>query len=670
MSSNRFLAMLVAIKDYPNIKPLRGPLNDVETMSNLLDELSLRFQRTLLLRTLVNEEAKRQSLITTFQGFFSQLKSGDTGIFYFCGHGSRMKAPPELEEDTPDGFMETLVCYDSRQGDNWDLIDKELGFLIWQMTHIKKCHFLVILDCCHSGSGTKQSDAMARRMADTPRIKPLKEFLGSPLAKMENGKAGFPIVQHLLIAACRKNEYAWERMLDGKFQGLLTYTLSKVLRNNRHLCTYPQLLDGLQSTIQNIVNDQHPQLEVVGKATTQVQIFTGLPSRDGLAFLLYFHDLKGWLLSAGAIHGLESGKDPIQVWLQPLDEKEIPRQEEDGHIHDLHLMSIHAKWSTVSPLTAKKLNRDQKYLVVFPSTHILSISLATTTYIDTFVRQWQAYLHKRKKYPWKVQLPMVQWMENTEETTYHLNISPNEYQLFDGQKNDLCYWREFQTAEQAFGFLFSDLEKIASWHRLLTLGKSTDPLDINGISISFHSHNLSVYASPLLDKPKAHAKFCDSPPALHYDKEGQRWISPAFSLSIEHKGISDKSLWVGMLHLGADFSIDQSLLPPTELKPKEMIHARHLAEDYPYESRLIPLNVPRQYIHKGIYRIKEHFKIFISEMEFDFTRLLQPGISIGELIKKSDGKAACIQLKEAKWKCVDFSIDVEVPQAALSNIIH
>ncbi len=113
-------------------------------------------------------------------------------LFYYSGHGSQESPPPEFWHIEPDHLDETLVCYDSRNDGNWDLADKELAVLIAEVA-ARSPHLLCVLDCCHSGSGTRASldEGLAIRRAPTDRRqRPLETFLdGSLSAKRDKDKA-------------------------------------------------------------------------------------------------------------------------------------------------------------------------------------------------------------------------------------------------------------------------------------------------------------------------------------------------------------------------------------------------------------------------------------------------------------------------------------------------
>ena len=63
--------------------------------------------------TLTDENATREAILSSFQNHLIEnplIEKGDPIIFFFAGHGSRVKAPEEWE--TSDGKIETICPYD------------------------------------------------------------------------------------------------------------------------------------------------------------------------------------------------------------------------------------------------------------------------------------------------------------------------------------------------------------------------------------------------------------------------------------------------------------------------------------------------------------------------------------------------------------------------------
>ena len=178
--SRTIYALLVGIDDYPApIPKLRGCVNDIEAFADYLRERVAGDKGIVLkLKMLKNAEATRQAAVDAFRGHLGQAKKGDIALFCYSGHGSQEQAPEEFWKIEPDHLDETLVCYDSRNAGSWDLADKEIAKLIGEVA-AQGPHFAVILDCCHSGSGTREIESVVRRAPTDLRRRPIESFFVS-----------------------------------------------------------------------------------------------------------------------------------------------------------------------------------------------------------------------------------------------------------------------------------------------------------------------------------------------------------------------------------------------------------------------------------------------------------------------------------------------------------
>ena len=105
--------------------------------------------RTSLLLT---ERAKARTVISAISRAARQLKSGDTLLVTYSGHGGQI--PDEFDEE-PDRLDETWVLFDR------ELIDDEL-YALWGQFQ-PGVRIIVFSDSCHSGSANARDDQTPRR---------------------------------------------------------------------------------------------------------------------------------------------------------------------------------------------------------------------------------------------------------------------------------------------------------------------------------------------------------------------------------------------------------------------------------------------------------------------------------------------------------------------------
>jgi hypothetical protein len=148
-------ALLVGANEYanPSIPRLSGCVPDVRAVEAFLrQQLGIPAGQ---IKLLTDAQATYQAVIDGFEGFLAAAPPGDQVLVYFSCHGSQAPAvDPSIE---PDGLDETLVLYDSRTPGVYDLLDKELGYLLSRVVQ-RGLNVSVFLDACHSGSGTREID--------------------------------------------------------------------------------------------------------------------------------------------------------------------------------------------------------------------------------------------------------------------------------------------------------------------------------------------------------------------------------------------------------------------------------------------------------------------------------------------------------------------------------
>ena len=123
-------ALLVGIDMYlsPSVSSLRGCVNDVKAAQQFFKEqLHLPDQQVLLL---TNEQATRNAILAAWRRHFAQAQSGDIVFVHFSAHGSQAVS---MDENNAVGLDNTLLTYDSRTPNVYDIRDRELAVLIREL---------------------------------------------------------------------------------------------------------------------------------------------------------------------------------------------------------------------------------------------------------------------------------------------------------------------------------------------------------------------------------------------------------------------------------------------------------------------------------------------------------------------------------------------------------
>ena len=303
-------ALLVGIDSYP--KPehrLAGCCNDVAAFEELL---RLRIAPAeLRLETLLDQQASRNSVVQHFRDHLGKAENGDTALFFYAGHGSQERAPDEFLPIEPDGLDETLVLWDSREPGQWDLADKELAVLIREAA-AKGSNVVVVLDSCHSGSGTRrpadEGALKVRRYPRDGRRRPLDTLLpeAQVAAAKSLGNSGWGLGdegRHILLAACRDDQEAAEYLGQGKKRGAFSYFLLEALREAPGDLTYRDLAAMARVRVAASVYNQTPQVEATEDADLDRTFLGGAIQSRARTFLATERSGEWWI-DAGRIHGI------------------------------------------------------------------------------------------------------------------------------------------------------------------------------------------------------------------------------------------------------------------------------------------------------------------------------------------------------------------------------
>lgn len=333
MTKRTLYALLVGIDAYrPPVPALHGCVADVEQVAALLRSRAAAAGDAVEIRFLLDGEANRAAVIEAFRSHLGRAGGGDTALFYYSGHGSQEQARPEHLVLEPDGLNETLVLVDSRDPGRYDLADKELAVLTGEVAAVAG-HTLMVLDCCHSGSGVRaarEDGTRVRRAPTDTRDRPLETYLGldrwSPTPALSGAGASGPGVRggvlteadwlgpspsggYVLMAACRSHQTAKEITVDGVDRGAFSVALHRALAGIGGEPTYLDLQRWVASAVRNLAADQSPVLEAPRPEDASRPFLGGIAAPALPVLTASFQDRRGWVLDAGRLHGLAPASD-------------------------------------------------------------------------------------------------------------------------------------------------------------------------------------------------------------------------------------------------------------------------------------------------------------------------------------------------------------------------
>ena len=309
-----FHALLVGIDSYlnPLIPRLQGCKNDVELMARLLQD---RFgaDPDNNIHTLRDKHATHQGIRDAFYRYLvtparawaeaGTQESAPVFLYYFSGHGSQA-----LKSKRPGDLAETTVPYDSRMGDVFDIYDFELGEWLDELAQYSQQNVNVILDCCHSGSGTRGESApdtaevsKVRFCQADDRIPPWADEGEEP----HRGIKAHP-ENHVVLSACQNYQKARQyRTETGDCYGALTYALVGELGKMSRPLSYAEVLANLHSHLwRGVLGQQKP---VCYGDKTRMMLSEARALIDLWLRVREVHDDGTFIIDGGHAHGLENG---------------------------------------------------------------------------------------------------------------------------------------------------------------------------------------------------------------------------------------------------------------------------------------------------------------------------------------------------------------------------
>ncbi len=269
---SRKRALLVGINQYPTA-PLKGCVNDALMVGNMLIT-HFGFLPGPDMRLLVDQRATKAAILERLEWLVDGARAGDVLVFHYSGHGSQV---PDRDGDELDHVDECLVPIDH----DWDdpLLDDDLDKIIRGVPD--GANLTVILDCCHSGTGTRdfgpKIPASKKRLLPPPDIRfravggiTIEEGFSADSVTMTSFR-NLPVKQFgssveeqrgILITGCRDYQLSNDAFIDGDYHGALTYALFQSLEAQGPMQSYAAWHQSAAALIPGYqIRDQDPQLE-------------------------------------------------------------------------------------------------------------------------------------------------------------------------------------------------------------------------------------------------------------------------------------------------------------------------------------------------------------------------------------------------------------------------
>lgn len=228
---------------------LEGCVNDVKIMKAILSSSKFNFKAENV-HILIDKTATRKRILRGLKTYLiDDTEPGDMCLFYYAGHGSRVKNTLSNE---PDKMDETLVPADWYRGVG-DIRDKELKKLFNQILD-KTSHLTVIFDSCHSSSATRGIPRSLRHRSLPPDPCDVAQPPDNEKSPAQRGA--------IILSAAQDFQSAVEIVDENHLsRGLFTWALSKILKNTGGNISPGELLLKVKALMHSEGHYQEPNLE-------------------------------------------------------------------------------------------------------------------------------------------------------------------------------------------------------------------------------------------------------------------------------------------------------------------------------------------------------------------------------------------------------------------------
>ncbi len=626
-SKPTLFALLIGIDDYhpdAQVPALSGAVRDAQSVADYLKKIKDPASKDITL--LLNEKATRKAIIDHLRQLASVAKPDDCVLFHYSGHGSREKAPAEFLPFFPEGMNETLVAYDSRLPDGFDLADKELAALIAGFA--EGVHLTVVADSCHSGSITRSTKDVQKgrtRMIPGPDgARPIDSYLdGFYQHQLKNtGRIVIPARKHVALSACKRTEEAHETN-DGR--GYFTSALLEVLDGSGPTLNYADLFARTRSLLATQFAGQTPQFEYTAGFNPWDawlgQRAGGRPRYPQISFA------NGkWAMAIGAVHGFSADLQSIVPVIESPTGKAV--------IGNARLVSIGVQNSEVD---ATGLNLDPKKIYYGAATGNPVTVYFPAEFLKGTVRKF-----------WEDEYSNSFQPARGLEADYRFKKNKEGWSLIDRQNKFLIGIKSLSPFAAAT-FLFPKIEKLSVWENMLHLQNAKSQINPNELEFTFSEVAKDGKLMPL----------SGSKVMVDFVKENDEWQGIAYAISARNK--SNRSLYFTLIYLAEELGVQVHY-------QDKVLHAGGSAEVVLNNDRALGLSDPNQQSSIDRFRLiasTEPLDAYLFEQEsvVDWGKWVMP-----EATKSLATRGLFVREKSADWQTKLIEVEVVRQESKVGKV--
>lgn len=637
----------VAINEYPDPRHcLAGCVDDLNDLFTFLKERYRGRFDQILEQKLTDKAATREAIVCGFD-FFRQAKDGDTCLFYYGGHGSKVAAHSAFLHLEFNKRQQTLVCYDSRTKDGRDLLDKELSCLIWSVTakEQKDVHFVAIMDCCFAGNVTREQFecGVRKRMLspDDALVDPEDYYGYEYFRREENGTLTPPYGKHVLLAAAKSTQTAKEfQVSPARASGAFTFALIESLKLGGPQLSYEQLMNRVEMKVSNLTYDQSPHLEALFEADKKLSFLGGPPNEgERIYWMRYDPSQWEWVIDAGEMLGMTKGEESEPTLLSVLEDNTV-----------LKVVFVMPHQSIVENPRATEHDKKQIYQARLLKMAIPPLKICIAK--DAEAAGKQAFLEELNAET----LPDIAIAKPGETARYMIHAGDGRLWLSQPTDRRPLFKYSDDYGKEAVNEFVRRLSAVVEWRKLLDLASPEREYPIRETEFSVEIYRITEIGEYT---NTAQAEKCDwrVPLFLQMHHQYGGWVRPAFRMKIRNLGW--RKLRVSVVYMEDNFGITNELKPAEELEPGNELYLLQNHNAYP--TNAIQVLFPQELHQWGITRVEEYLKVIISTENTSTYDFNQDGLPYAKPLKDAKYRHSLSNSYPPAWHTFLIRLQIHQP---------
>jgi len=332
-------ALLVGVGIYPNrtIGSSWSDLsskNDIDLVKSML--LGQKFEAKNIVEIL-DEKATASNVLKALDNLLAKLNSGDIVYVHYSGHGQQIadwdsKDYPNVryiaKDEGEDGYDEALALYNAPmeyfEGYKYDehLIDDQLDYYVSAIESKigANGHVVIVLDACHSGSGTRGSEPTKKR--GSSEVCAPKSYRKTYNVEDNKGYKSGEGVKSVFMG-CKDEQVNYEINVNGVGYGSLTYSLVEAITNLKSQSSYKNVFDIVYGKL--LVNSEGKQNAEKDFDDPNSLFFGGntVPKSEYFEVFNALINTNYAEIKAGVVHGISVGDTMAFYYIDPSKEQAI-----------------------------------------------------------------------------------------------------------------------------------------------------------------------------------------------------------------------------------------------------------------------------------------------------------------------------------------------------------